>query len=56
MDIRPARLEDVPEITVFHVRSWQAAYRGLLPQAYLDGLTPVSGSAGGSGPCRGRLV
>ena len=23
-----------------HVRSWQAAYRGLLPQEYLDALTP----------------
>jgi ribosomal protein S18 acetylase RimI-like enzyme len=40
MDIRPARMEDVPEIAVVHVRSWQAAYRGLLPQAYLDGLDP----------------
>ena len=40
MNIRPARLEDVPEIAVVHVRSWQAAYRGLLPQAYLDGLDP----------------
>jgi hypothetical protein len=38
MDIRPARMEDVPQIAVVHVRSWQAAYRGLLPQAYLDGL------------------
>jgi ribosomal protein S18 acetylase RimI-like enzyme len=40
MGIRPARMEDVPEIAVVHVRSWQAAYRGLLPQAYLDGLDP----------------
>jgi hypothetical protein len=40
MDIRPAGMEDVPEIAVAHVRSWQAAYRGLLPQAYLDGLGP----------------
>ena len=40
VDIRPARMEDVPEIAVVHVRSWQAAYRGLLPQAYLDGLDP----------------
>jgi hypothetical protein len=23
------------------VRSWQAAYQGLLPQAYLDGLDPA---------------
>jgi len=40
MDIRPARMQDVPEIAVVHVRSWQAAYQGLLPQAYLDGLDP----------------
>ena len=33
-------MEDVPEIAVVHVRSWQAAYQGLLPQAYLDGLDP----------------
>jgi hypothetical protein len=32
MDIRPARMEDVPEIAAVHVRSGQAAYRGLLPQ------------------------
>lgn len=40
MDIRAARMEDVPQIAAVHVRSWQAAYRGLLPQAYLDGLDP----------------
>jgi hypothetical protein len=40
MDIRTARMQDVPEIAAVHVRSWQAAYRGLLPQAYLDGLDP----------------
>ena len=40
MDIRAARMEDVPEIAAVHVRSWQAAYRGLLPQAYLDDLDP----------------
>ena len=34
-------MEDVREIAVVHVRSWQAAYRGLLPQAYLDGLDPT---------------
>jgi GNAT superfamily N-acetyltransferase len=40
MDIRFARMQDVPQIAAVHVRSWQAAYRGLLPQAYLDGLDP----------------
>ena len=28
-------------IAVVHVRSWQAAYRGLMPQDYLDGLDPA---------------
>jgi ribosomal protein S18 acetylase RimI-like enzyme len=41
MDIRAARMQDIPQIAVVHVRSWQAAYRGLLPQAYLDGLDPA---------------
>ena len=34
-------MQDVPEIAGVHVRSWQAAYQGLLPQAYLDGLDPA---------------
>jgi GNAT superfamily N-acetyltransferase len=41
VDIRAARMQDVPQIAVVHVRSWQAAYRGLLPQAYLDALDPA---------------
>ena len=36
--IRAARVEDAAQIAAVHVRSWQSAYRGLLPQAYLDGL------------------
>ena len=39
--IREARVADVPQIAVVHVRSWQGAYRGLLPQVYLDGLHPA---------------
>jgi GNAT superfamily N-acetyltransferase len=39
--IRAARVEDAAQIAVVHVRSWQSAYRGLLPQAYLDGLDPA---------------
>jgi GNAT superfamily N-acetyltransferase len=41
MHIRRARLEDAAEIGAIHVRSWQAAYQGLLPQAYLDALDPA---------------
>jgi GNAT superfamily N-acetyltransferase len=39
--IRAARTADAAQIAVVHVRSWQSAYRGLLPQAYLDGLDPA---------------
>jgi GNAT superfamily N-acetyltransferase len=39
--IRAARVADAAQIAVVHVRSWQSAYRGLLPQAYLDGLDPA---------------
>jgi GNAT superfamily N-acetyltransferase len=38
MDIRPAQLTDAVGIAEVHVRSWQDAYRGLLPQDYLDNL------------------
>jgi ribosomal protein S18 acetylase RimI-like enzyme len=39
--IRLARPVDAPQIALVHVRSWQGAYRGLLPQFYLDGLDPA---------------
>jgi GNAT superfamily N-acetyltransferase len=38
MMIRPAQPGDALAVARVHVRSWQAAYRGLLPDAYLDGL------------------
>ncbi|MGH8960238.1 MAG: GNAT family N-acetyltransferase [Jatrophihabitantaceae bacterium] len=38
MIVRPAKAEDAAAIAVVHVRSWQGAYRGLLPQHFLDGL------------------
>lgn len=37
--IREARTEDVDDIAGVHVRSWQAAYRGLIDQSVLDGLS-----------------
>lgn len=40
--VRRAVVEDAPDIATVHVRSWQAAYRGLLPQDYLDQLDPAS--------------
>lgn len=38
MKVRQARNEDVRGIAEIHVRSWQAAYRGILPDELLDGL------------------
>ncbi|ETK35992.1 GNAT family N-acetyltransferase [Microbispora sp. ATCC PTA-5024] len=41
MVIRRAEPADAEAIAVVHVRSWQAAYAGLMPQDHLDGLTPA---------------
>ncbi|HEY5025072.1 MAG TPA: GNAT family N-acetyltransferase [Acidimicrobiales bacterium] len=38
--VRPARPDDAAPVAAVHVRSWQAGYRGLLPDDYLDGLRP----------------
>jgi GNAT superfamily N-acetyltransferase len=38
--VRQARAGDAGQIAVVHVRSWQAAYRGLVPHDYLDDLDP----------------
>jgi GNAT superfamily N-acetyltransferase len=40
MLIRPAEPEDAMAVARVHVRSWQVAYRGLLPEVYLDQLRP----------------
>jgi ribosomal protein S18 acetylase RimI-like enzyme len=40
LDIRPATGADALAIATVHVRSWQEAYRGLVPQNHLDGLDP----------------
>ena len=37
--VRPAITGDAAEIARVHVESWQAAYRGLVPQPILDGLS-----------------
>ena len=39
--VRRAGPGDAAGIAVVHVRSWQGAYQGLLPQEYLDGLDPA---------------
>jgi len=38
VEVRPAWVEDAGQIALVHVRSWQQAYRDLVPQEYLDSL------------------
>jgi RimJ/RimL family protein N-acetyltransferase len=38
MTVRPATLEDAEHLAFVHIRSWQAAYQGMMPQDYLDQL------------------
>lgn len=40
MLIRPAQPEDALAVARVHVRSWQAGYRSLLPDEFLDQLRP----------------
>ena len=39
--VRPATSADSDAIGLVHVRSWQSAYQGKIPQDYLDGLDPA---------------
>lgn len=43
--VRSARVEDAEAMGLIHVRAWQAAYRGVMPDDYLDGLRPEDRSA-----------
>lgn len=36
--IRPATADDAPSIARVRVESWRATYRGMIPDAYLDGM------------------
>jgi ribosomal protein S18 acetylase RimI-like enzyme len=40
MDVRPAGRADADQVAEVHVRSWQAGYKGLLPDDHLAGLRP----------------
>jgi ribosomal protein S18 acetylase RimI-like enzyme len=40
--IRPAVAADHSRIALLNVRAWQAAYRGLMPDHFLDSLDPVA--------------
>jgi GNAT superfamily N-acetyltransferase len=39
-EVRAAVPEDADEVARLQVRSWRSAYRGLIAQEFLDGLTP----------------
>ena len=39
MNARPARIEDAGSIAEIHVRTWQAAYPGIVPDDYLASLS-----------------
>jgi GNAT superfamily N-acetyltransferase len=45
MVLRSAEPGEELAVAEVHVRSWQVAYRGLLPNAYLDGLRPEDRAA-----------
>ena len=38
LTLRPATLADAPDIARVRIDSWRATYRGLIPDAYLDGM------------------
>jgi ribosomal protein S18 acetylase RimI-like enzyme len=39
MNIRPAIASDARTVATVHVQAWQRAYRGIVPDAYLDSLS-----------------
>jgi ribosomal protein S18 acetylase RimI-like enzyme len=39
--VRPAMVEDSEALGRVHIAAWQAAYRGLIPDDYLEGLDPA---------------
>jgi GNAT superfamily N-acetyltransferase len=47
--IRPALSSDASQIASVHVRSWQVAYRGQVPDRYLDDLDPLQRATWWSG-------
>jgi GNAT superfamily N-acetyltransferase len=44
--VRPATVADAAAMGRLHVRAWQAAYRGQMPDDYLDGLRASERAAG----------
>jgi RimJ/RimL family protein N-acetyltransferase len=50
--VRRATAADAPAMGRVHVRAWQAAYRGHMPDDYLDGLRPEDRAAFWDGALR----
>ena len=48
-EIRRGRPEEAPRLAWVHLRTWQQAYAGLIPDSYLDGLMDLLPDD----PCRG---
>lgn len=46
MTVRPAVVSDAPAVALVHVRTWQVAYRGHMPDDLLDNLSLESRTAG----------
>ncbi len=45
LQIRRAAPDDAPSLAAVEVAAWRAAYRGLMPDAYLDGLSEAEKAA-----------
>lgn len=43
--VREMTLDDCARVAEIRVRGWQAAYKGLIPQSYLDGLSVAEDAA-----------
>lgn len=43
--VRGMTLDDCPRVAEIRVRGWQSAYKGLIPQSYLDGLSVAEDAA-----------
>lgn len=60
--VRAAAPDDAGALGLVHVRAWQAAYRGVMPDDFLDGLDPVergnmwARALGAARPGSSRLV
>jgi ribosomal protein S18 acetylase RimI-like enzyme len=51
--VRPARPSDAPAIARVHVATWRAAYRGIVPQTFLDAMDEAKRADRWSGILRG---